>query len=63
MALINEHVVKSEILATLSELFDKYSYEYFVDSCMSGDSIIVVDSNNFNNIINDLSEKLDKLLK
>ena len=57
MALINEHIVKEKILSVVSDLIAKYEY----DSDIIG--FTIVKDEDYQNILDDLSKELDKILK
>ena len=60
MALINEHVVKEEILKVVSELYNRHSYAFYDDN---DDYIDALDREDFEKLLTDLSQELTKILK
>lgn len=63
MALINEHIVKGEILKNLDKLFNEYSFAVIDPSEMFHEYVDVVDRDSFNLLLEEFSIELTKILK
>ena len=63
MALINEHVVKEEILKVLDKLYNEYSFAVIDSSDMFHEYIDAVDRDSFNLLLEEFSQELTKILK